>query len=366
MHSLSPFQFLPPHIVESIVNHVAGRYHLVNAEIRPGSKSYLALLRPLLSACSNFRTVALALYCHRFCLDVTGPPHEKLEQDYMTYTYIGHPTHHLAKHAGVKLRAGQILSREALELLASPPYDGCTFPLARVLKISINTCEPFDDTGTNPVQVDANIGAFVQRIKDMTPLLSEIRVNVDRTLDTSSLTLERLGDLVSRLFRLANRIESSDIHRSYTLVPSQLETACHLSHIKVNGNDSVDGWVIQLVRQNAPTLQVLNIDSESESFASSLVQDTSGSLIAYPGLTTLRLFWRPFSAKSSRPVYDNSVVLFPSLRRVELVHLYPFGDDTLFRGNAATLERLTVCLDAPTVALLRRHGVFTPTSHPKL
>ncbi|KAJ2741355.1 hypothetical protein GGI20_005250, partial [Coemansia sp. BCRC 34301] len=47
-------------------------------------------------------------------------------------------------------------------------------------------------------------------------------------------------------------------------------------------------------------------------------------------------------------------------------YVYPFGDDVLFRGNAATLERLALILDAKAVTMLREHKVFTPTSHPRL
>ncbi|KAJ2334809.1 hypothetical protein GGI00_001676 [Coemansia sp. RSA 2681] len=45
---------------------------------------------------------------------------------------------------------------------------------------------------------------------------------------------------------------------------------------------------------------------------------------------------------------------------------YPFGDDVLFRGNAATLEYLKIELDSELVAMLEQRNVFTPTSHPNL
>ncbi|KAJ2364030.1 hypothetical protein H4S02_010977, partial [Coemansia sp. RSA 2611] len=57
---------------------------------------------------------------------------------------------------------------------------------------------------------------------------------------------------------------------------------------------------------------------------------------------------------------------FPSLRCLRLKLDYPFDDDILFRRNAASLECLEVGLNHTTVDMLRRHNVFTPTSHPKL
>ncbi|KAJ2636185.1 hypothetical protein GGF44_003185, partial [Coemansia sp. RSA 1694] len=50
---------------------------------------------------------------------------------------------------------------------------------------------------------------------------------------------------------------------------------------------------------------------------------------------------------------------------LDIRRAYPFGDDVLFRGSAVILEYLRVVLDPKLVAILKRHTVFTPTSHPK-
>ncbi|KAJ2335796.1 hypothetical protein GGI00_001179 [Coemansia sp. RSA 2681] len=46
--------------------------------------------------------------------------------------------------------------------------------------------------------------------------------------------------------------------------------------------------------------------------------------------------------------------------------VYPFGDDMLFRGNAATLEYLKMELDNTAREVFCKHSTFTPTSHPQL
>ncbi|KAJ2860204.1 hypothetical protein GGH94_005656 [Coemansia aciculifera] len=57
---------------------------------------------------------------------------------------------------------------------------------------------------------------------------------------------------------------------------------------------------------------------------------------------------------------------FPILRHLNLSLKYPIGDDTLFRGNGATLEMLDMRLDSASVSMLRTYRVFVPGSHPKM
>lgn len=66
-----------------------------------------------------------------------------------------------------------------------------------------------------------------------------------------------------------------------------------------------------------------------------------------------------------RPVFPGALP-FPYLRHLNFVFTSPFGDDTPFRGNAATLESLNLYLDSSTTTMLRVYKGFTPTSHPRL
>ncbi|KAJ2577503.1 hypothetical protein GGH95_003516, partial [Coemansia sp. RSA 1836] len=66
-----------------------------------------------------------------------------------------------------------------------------------------------------------------------------------------------------------------------------------------------------------------------------------------------------------RPSFG-SFVAFPALRHVDIRSEYPFGDDTLFRGNAAMLESLKMLMEADTAMMLRERRVFTHASHPRL
>ncbi|KAJ2071209.1 hypothetical protein GGH13_003506 [Coemansia sp. S155-1] len=97
---------------------------------------------------------------------------------------------------------------------------------------------------------------------------------------------------------------------------------------------------------------------------SRIIRDANGSYGLYPRLYKPKLCGSPGSNKP-RPV-SVGVVPFPSLRHLCLLGHNPFDDDTIFRGNAATLETLDIQLDSIAVAMLRSLVVLTPVSHPRL
>ncbi|KAJ2886839.1 hypothetical protein H4R27_000371 [Coemansia aciculifera] len=69
--------------------------------------------------------------------------------------------------------------------------------------------------------------------------------------------------------------------------------------------------------------------------------------------------------ESQRPEFPGAVP-FPSLWRLDIGYVYPFGDDMVFRGNAVTLESLILKPSPGTVRILKEYRVFTPVSHPRL
>ncbi|KAJ2117181.1 hypothetical protein IW146_000949 [Coemansia sp. RSA 922] len=65
------------------------------------------------------------------------------------------------------------------------------------------------------------------------------------------------------------------------------------------------------------------------------------------------------------PVFEDAMP-FPILRRLKIPFMYPVGNDIFFRGNAATLEYLSIKLNRDIVVMLREHSVFTSRSHSSL
>ncbi|KAJ1653763.1 hypothetical protein GGF38_005075, partial [Coemansia sp. RSA 25] len=261
-----------------------------------------------------------------------------------------------------------IYSGEALERLSQTPYDGRAFPRVRTLKFIIypgGISDMSEDMEIDALVAEANIRAFVRRIREIAPALNEIHVGLENSADVPEFPSQYFGGLAPQLFGLANRIGYSDAAITPVLVPLQLNSICHLSSIK-SDVEITSSQFIRLARQNAQTLQSLVLATDHGASISSLVQNDDGSYVTYPQLVALKLSWCQSRDGQQRPAFGSGVVPFPSLQRVELPSYYPFGDNTLFRGNATTLERLAMKLEAPTVAMLRRYNVFTPTSHPNL
>ncbi|KAJ2751680.1 hypothetical protein GGI19_004329 [Coemansia pectinata] len=266
----------------------------------------------------------------------------------------------------IALYAWDIYSGKALQQLSSAPYDGCAFPLVRVLTFNIRFVDDYlseDQNINSPPGTEANILAFVQRVKEMAPRVHEIYQNVG---DTDYELLEDYGVhttlLVSQLYGIAETTVISKRNRDLVVSPG-LAPIGNLTSI-VYDLDWLDYRVSALIRQSSQSLQTLHIRVNETSDISGLIRDPvdGGKYIEYPRLHTLNIHGSDAGQRRG----FNGVVLFPGLRRLTLLSRYPFDDDVLFRGNGATLEYLKVVLYSETVGLLRKYNVFTPTSHPNL
>ncbi|KAJ2755102.1 hypothetical protein GGI19_001916 [Coemansia pectinata] len=181
-----------------------------------------------------------------------------------------------------------------------------------------------------------------------------------------------------RLFPRVRLIEvwfnSETPRKSFSVRPSTIR-----ANINYNIKDNCEE-TLRLARQNAPTLQFLVIYFSSVKDISSLIQDPGGSYVEYPCLRTLELrndteldtlysedvmfSWTELNI-SRFPVFVGAI-LFPRLRRLRVKMDYQFGDDTLFRGNAATLQYVDFQLFPAFIDSVSKLKVFTPDRHPKL
>ncbi|KAJ2059023.1 hypothetical protein GGI17_004663 [Coemansia sp. S146] len=329
-----------------------------------------ALQTPLLRVCHNFRAFVFARFCRECALYLCSEPNEhhvtRRSWPLRFHGFDCYPTNRLAKKLEIALDAWDVYSGKALQQLSSAPYDGCAFPLVRVLTFNIRFVDDYlseDQNINSPPGTEANILAFVQRIKEMVPRVYEIYQNVG---DTDYELLDDHGVhttlLVSQLYGIVETTVISRRNRDLVVSPG-LAPIGNLTSI-VYDLDWLDYRVSVLIRQSSQSLQTLHIRVNETSDISGLIRDPvdGGQYIEYPRLHTLYIHGSDAGQRRG----FNGAVLFPGLRRLTLLSRYPFDDDVLFRGNGATLEYLKVVLYSETVGLLRKYNVFTPTSHPKL
>ncbi|KAJ2458278.1 hypothetical protein GGF42_002172, partial [Coemansia sp. RSA 2424] len=232
---------------------------------------------------------------------------------------------------------------------------------------SINPDYTGDDIDDSVVQ--ANTTAFVQRLLQLAP--SFRKCDFDDHFDYEEFPKfnhDQFSSLARQILTNADRLKFALGHE---WIGMDLDYAgiCNLVHIDYTFD--VYNWsCLQLARQCAPTLQSLKLCSRpyilgSRLDLSGLIRDTNGSCVAYSCLQSLSLDIWSDSATPQRPSFG-SFVPFPALRHVNIGSEYPFSDDTLFRGNAATLESLKMPMDANTAMMLRERRVFARASHPWL
>ncbi|KAJ2437810.1 hypothetical protein GGF42_008505 [Coemansia sp. RSA 2424] len=143
-----------------------------------------------------------------------------------------------------------------------------------------------------------------------------------------------------------------------------MDGICDLTHVDIEIDDI--GPVLQLARQSAMTLQYLHTKAHNRGYISGLIKDTGGNHVEYRQLHVLKLDHYTEVDNENKPVAPGAV-LFPHLRLLLIANaFFPFGDDVLFRGNAATLKFLKMKLVREDVMMFQKHRVFTPHSHPKL
>ncbi|KAJ2063752.1 hypothetical protein GGI17_001538 [Coemansia sp. S146] len=170
------------------------------------------------------------------------------------------------------------------------------------------------------------------------------------------------GVLITQLYQIGAQVQHSSSEPS-VFDKSHVASVCSLVHLDYYTEKNCE-FLAQLVRQNAPSLQYLRIAICEPLDIAELIRDENGAYVEYPCLHTMehKVMADP---PGILPVFEGATP-FPSLQHLIFRTAYPYGDDTPFRGNAATLESLRLVLEESTVDVLGDYKIFTPTSHPKL
>ncbi|KAJ2354105.1 hypothetical protein GGH92_000240 [Coemansia sp. RSA 2673] len=357
-----------------IVSHVERCSRLSFDGLSDDVKGRPDLLMPLLSVCHNFRDIVYSQFSSRCSL------YFDVDADNMAAFWSGwpsrlnkrnHASHHLVKRLTLKSNLQTILSGKALDMLSRPPFSNGIFPRTRFIHFNIAWPREQEREVDNEALLsdsEASIYAFVQRVKQLAPMVNHISITPQYvTLTQHEPTIHFFGSLVSQLFHLACCVEyrSSGMNIPMVLRSELLHGLTHITYDSKGYTVDARGQRMQVVRQSAQTLQYLVIQARAFIDVAGLIQNADGNYIKYSNLRTLKLEQRKNTPPTHRP--DTSgVVLFPNLLHLTINDHYPFGDDIAFRGNLATLEYLCIMPRRETCDILRQYSVFTASSHPKL
>ncbi|KAJ2859444.1 hypothetical protein GGH94_006104, partial [Coemansia aciculifera] len=364
MRTPSLLQFLPPHAIELIVSHVAGSSRLRFGDVTESSEEYAVLLMPLLSVCRDFRATVLARFCKTYTLDLTcfsDQGNDKMALWPERLRGIVFPTHLYAQELNITLGVFSVYNGTALKELLREPHGDFLFPMARSLKVTLTqtTREQRLLVSIPAAQdIEPNIRAFVQRIRLMAPTTRKVCISLEsRSTNESQFVVQHFSSLVAHLSQLGNTIEHNYDCRPMRLEPPPTDISS-LTYIDWSENNG--DLLMQLARHNAPTLRTLDISLRETESISHLIQNVDGSSVQYPYLNSLRFERRrdwtedgeaEVQEQQPLPVFPGAIP-FLHLRHLSFTDGYPFGDDTLFRGNAGTLEYLYLDL-TPDVSFMK-------------
>ncbi|KAJ2027225.1 hypothetical protein IWW57_002701 [Coemansia sp. S610] len=274
---------------------------------------------------------------------------------------MGVHTNLYPKELVINLSEQEVYSGAALKELSREPFNDCIFP--KVRSISLVFSQMAEDE-IDFFNIESNVSAFVERIRTMAPMVKNISIAGELGhQDQTPFADDRSSRLVAQLSRLVTEL---DYHFDYrpVRIDQQLGGLCSLVYSSYGSNDGGKA-IMELGRCNASTLRVLDIFPSAHIDIASLIRNSDGSYVQYPCLLELRLNGRPREDVPRSSVFPGAVP-FPNLRHLKLKHVYSYSDDTIFRGNAATLESLYIFLSLGEARVLNECGVFTPDSHPKL
>ncbi|KAJ2838137.1 hypothetical protein FBU31_000988 [Coemansia sp. 'formosensis'] len=370
MRTLSPLEILPIHIVELILDHVTSTSRRRFDDVSVDSEDfeeYAKLVMPLLASCPNFAPPIYARIFRVYDMYLTDASNERRTKPSLPTcpTDSGVSAYLYTKVLAINVDILDVYSGAALTYFPRIDY---TFPMVRSVMFKLLSFsmmeQPDADAYTSP-DGDSKIDAFVQRIKQLAPRLRKVSIYLEFCQpDEDHIPHHRLTSLVGKLSQYAEEIDYEFYH-TLIIIDQRLDGLCSLVYSGYEDTESGEE-ILELAQRNASTLQHLEIRLVPITDITYLIRNVDGGYVQYPCLHTLKIGDLGGDDDDSRHPVFPGVVPFPSLRRLDIGSVNPFGDDTAFRGNAATLESLTLWSNHTTFQILREGKVFTPVSHPKL
>ncbi|KAJ1918607.1 hypothetical protein GGI16_003957 [Coemansia sp. S142-1] len=257
----------------------------------------------------------------------------------------------LVRELRIKVSGASIASGAAHKILTELMGDTATMIQARKLCVTITDGfvapeEPMDSSIDNVLEFTCLLRSMTQDSLAAAELY--YRGSQQEALKCDE---ELFASLLGLLFRNSKHqvLELGNMKFKHS---STIDCIPQLSSLSLNCYSSLI-LSTNLVHKCAYALQHLVITSLP---AQSLIYDMDGKAVIYPKLQHLKPSFDYNDPIERMLALD--VVPFPVLKCLILYSCAQLGDDVMFRGNSATLEKLVIYLDARDVAVLSTSPVF--------
>ncbi|KAI9505416.1 hypothetical protein BX070DRAFT_220027 [Coemansia spiralis] len=261
-------------------------------------------------------------------------------------------------------------TNSGIQLLADIWPSSYIFPSAR--RVLIEYGDDYQGNTTNSAEVeDKVISAIIQQIFSQMPKLQEVYIDCSTKFNCKSDVEYQsvIGSSMDRILMMAlskvKKLHVTNASLWSAHIPSYTNLNAGLTYLEFGDSCNSD-ICSHIIKRNATTLNTLVSCFYMKQIDQYLLFDEGGNAIAYSRLEALELKHNPDDVVIYRHKVDEAVVPFPVLKRLFWEGLYPFEDDTLFRGNGNTLTYLSMEADKSFRQVAQKYKIFYKGSHPNL
>lgn len=355
------FQTLPELVVRSIIGYIIPRQTLSSSRTELEEARSWRLAVEVFNTCHGWRKVGEPYLCKRYHIytRLHNTSSAALEP---WSSVIGMPPSFdfvdMVSVMSITVKLSAIFDGTATGFINSQQH---VFGSAHTLRITIFGAYA-EFPGHDGIGTSTNLNEFIRCIQQLVPNLSWITIlsNYQHWRACQNNKHQTYPKAIDPLIRLAKKpVRIGLLQAGVQLVfNNNLEAIRDLSHIEFS--DATGDKHLALVRFYAKSLTSLTLQYMTHEETGGLIYDRkTNQHVVYE---CLRFFKVSVVSGGSRPnlsLYDKGVVPFPKLETFLCPELYPFHDDTLFRGNSGTLKKMAMNLHPHVVNVLIRHQVFT-------
>ncbi|KAJ2870447.1 hypothetical protein GGH93_005563 [Coemansia aciculifera] len=200
-----------------------------------------------------------------------------------------------------------------------------------------------------------NVLAFAHLVKILAPSANSVTLDLGANAADTHLAQLQHVFMTELLVGVQSAVLTTTYQVAPSLIfPSELTNLAHIAFFGLIQNSVHD----ELIRRNALVLNSLLLSMSIYYTTFWMYTNIANSLIVYHRLKSLHLLAPPI-VMTDAGANTFGMAPFPNLVTLSIFGHYPFSDDVLFRGNAASLRFVTIPYDVLAQNIIGHSDVFT-------